>query len=78
MISLKKYVLTLQLDSTKEAEMVGAKEGYGHVNVNQYTEDLYRNNKVQITIPTRRTALGALFRSWQYSKMGILNCVLKQ
>ena len=76
-MTLKKYVLTLQLDSTKEAELVGAKEGYGHVNVSNYTEDLYRNNKVQITIPTRRTYLGATLRSLQYSKMGILNCVVK-
>ena len=71
----RRYVLTLILESCKEAELVGAKEGYGHVNVNQYTEDLYRNNKVLITIPTKRTYLGAALRSLQYSKMGILNCV---
>ena len=76
-MTLKNYVVTVQLDSTKEAELVGAKEGYGHVNINTYNEDLYRNNKVQLTIPTRRTLLGAVMRCAQYSRMGILNCFVK-
>lgn len=76
-MTLKNYVIAVQLDSTKEAELVGAKEGYGHVNVNSYTDDLYRNNKVQLTIPTPRTYLGAMIRSSQYSKMGIFNCVVR-
>lgn len=74
-MGLRNYVITVQLDSTKEAGRVAIKEGYGNVNVNNYTEELYMNNKVQLTIPTRRTYLGALFRSAQYSKLGILNCI---
>lgn len=77
MIGSKNYVIMVQLDGTKEAELVGAKEGYGHVNINEYTEDLYRNNKVQLTIPTRRNYLSAIKRSIEYSKMGILNCIVK-
>ncbi|MDT3388628.1 MAG: hypothetical protein LIR46_12850 [Bacteroidota bacterium] len=77
MIGSKNYVIMVQLDGTKEAELVGAKEGYGHVNINNYTEDLYRNNKVQLTIPTRRNYLSAIKRSIEYSKMGILNCIVK-
>lgn len=73
----KHYVITLQLDSSKEAEMVGAKEGYGHCNRDQYAEDLYRSNKVQLTIPTRRTWLGAIKKSWEYSRMGILHCIMR-
>lgn len=76
-MSLKNYVITVQLDSCKEAEFVGTKEGYGHVNVNNYTEDLYRNNKVQLTIPTRRTYLGAVRRALQYFRHGIFCCVIK-
>ncbi len=77
MIGSKNYVIMVQLDGTKEAELVGAKEGYGHVNINEYTEDLYRNNKVQLTIPTRRNYFSAIKRSIEYSKMGILNCIVK-
>lgn len=76
-MTLKKYVIMVQLDSPKEAELVAAKEGYGTVNVNAYTEDLCRNNKVQLTIPTRRSWLGATMRAWSYSRMGILNCIVK-
>lgn len=74
-MTLKNYVITVQLDSAKEAGRVATKEGYGAVNVNDYTEDLYKNNKVQLTIPTRRTYIGALLRSAQYSRLGILNCI---
>lgn len=73
----KQYLIMLQLDSCKDAELVSAKEGYGNVNVNSFTEDLYRNNKVRITIPTQRRYLSAVFRSLQYSKMGILNCIVQ-
>lgn len=76
-MTLKKYVIIVQLDSCKEAEFVGAKEGYGHVNVNNYTEELYMNNKVQLTIPTKRTFLGALRQCIQYFRMGIFCCILK-
>lgn len=74
----RQWLVMVQLDSTKEAAMVSSMEGYGNVNVNQYTEDLYRNNKVQLTIPTLRTYYGATKRLKQYSNMGILGCVIKQ
>ena len=67
----------VQLDSSKDAMLVSAKEGYGNVRIDNYTEDLYRNNKVQLTIPTLRTWFGAMKKSAEYSQMGILNCVLK-
>lgn len=73
----RNYVIMLQLDSCKDAELVSAKEGYGNVNVNSFTEDLYRNNKVRLTVPTQRTYLSAILRSIQYSKMGILNCIVR-
>ena len=73
----KQYAIMVQLDSTKEATLVSSKEGYGNVRVDQYTEDLYRNNKVQLTIPTPRNYFGALKRSAEYSNMGILNCIVK-
>ena len=68
----------VQLDSTKEAAMVSSIEGYGKVTINDFTEDLYRNNKVQLTIPTLRTYYGAAKRLKQYSNMGILGCIIKQ
>ena len=73
----KQWLIMVQLDSTKEASMVSSIEGYGNVQVNNYTEDLYRNNKVQLTIPTPRTYFGAVKKSKQYSNMGILNCIVK-
>ncbi len=73
----KQWLIMVQFDSSKEASMVSSMEGYGKVNVNEYTEDLYRNNKVQLTIPTPRRYWGAVRRSKQYSNMGILNCVIK-
>ena len=76
-MTLKKYVIIVQLDSTKEAELVAAKEVYGTVNVNAYTDDLCRHNKVQLTIPERRSWFGAMMRAWSYSRMGILNCIIK-
>lgn len=73
----KQYSIMVQLDSTKEAALVSATEGFGDVRVDQYTEDLYRNNKVQLTMPTPRNYFGALKRSAEYSNMGILNCIVK-
>lgn len=73
----KKYVIMVQLDSTKEAELVSSMEGYGNVRIDQVTEEFYRNNKVQLTIPTKRRYIGAIKRSTQYSNMGILNCIVK-
>ncbi len=73
----KQWRIMVQLDSSKDAMLVSAKEGYGNVRIDNYTEDLYRNNKVQLTIPTLRTWLGAMKRSAEYSQMGILNCVMK-
>lgn len=73
----KQYKIMVQLDSSKDAMLVSAKEGYGNVRIDNYTEDLYRNNKVQLTIPTLRTWIGAMKKSAEYSQMGILNCVLK-
>lgn len=73
----KQWVIMVQLDSTKDARLVSSKEGYGNVVVNNYTEDLYRNSKVRLTIPTQRTYWGAVKRSKEYSKMGILNCIIK-
>lgn len=73
----KKWAIAVQLDGTKEAMLVSAKEGYGKVRVDNVTEDLYRNNKVQMTIPTLRTYWGALKRSAEYSRMGIFNCIVE-
>lgn len=73
----KRYKVMVQLDSSKEATLVSSKEGYGNVRVDEYTEELYRSNKVQLTIPTLRTYFGALKRSAEYSEMGILNCIVK-
>lgn len=75
---LKKiWGIMVQLDSSKEARLVAGMEHYGDVVVNQYTEDLYRNNKVQLTIPTPRRYFAAVRRSMKYSDMGILNCIIK-
>ena len=65
----KQYLIMLQLDSVKEAAMVSSIEGYGKVNVNGYTEDLYRNNKVQLTIPTPRRYYSAVKRLLKYSNL---------
>ena len=73
----KRYVIMLQLDSGKEATLVSSKEGYANVRIDEASEDLYRNNKVQLTIPTLRTYFGAMRRSLQYSNMGIFNCITK-
>lgn len=75
---LKKiWGIMVQLDSSKEARLVAGMEHYGDAVVNQYTEDLYRNNKVQLTIPTPRRYFAAVRRSMKYSDMGILNCIVK-
>ena len=73
----KQFLIMVQVDSTKDATLVASKEGYGNVRIDTYTEDLYRNNKVQLTIPTPRTYYGAMRRCSEYSQMGILNCFIK-
>lgn len=74
----KRYLIMLQLDSVKEAAIVSSIEGYGKVNTNAYTEDLYRNNKVQLTIPTPRRYYSAARRLLRYADMGILGCIIRQ
>lgn len=74
----KQYLVMVQIDSTKEATMVGSMEGYSNVRIDNMTEDLYRNNKVQLTIPTPRRYFSAVKRCMKYSDMGILSCIIKQ
>ena len=74
----KQYLIVVQLDSTKEAEMVADEEGFGAARIDQYTEDLYRNNKVQMTLPPKTTYFGAIRKSMIYSKKGILHCIKKK
>ncbi len=76
-MNLRKYVIRVQLDSCKDAEMVAVKEGYESAAINNYTEDLYKNNKVQLTIPTRRTFWGAVRQSIEYGRLGIFNHIVK-
>ena len=72
----KTWGIMVQLDSSKEARLVAGMEHYGDVIVNQYTEKLYTENKVQLTIPTPRRYWAAVRRSMRYSNMGILSCVV--
>ena len=74
----KKYVNTVMLDSCKDAILVSGMEGYGNVNVNYENEELFRDNKVILTIPTERHYISAVIRSLRYSSMGIMNCILKR
>lgn len=74
---MKKYRIMVQLDSVKEAAMVAAIEGYGEANLDKQIDEVYRNNKVRMTIPTERSYLSAVKRSLQYSKYGIMNCIIK-
>lgn len=74
---MKKYRIMVQLDSVKEAATVAAIEGYGEANLGKQVDDVYRNNKVRMTIPTERNYWSAAKRSLQYSKYGILNCIIK-
>ena len=74
----KKYMIMLQIDSTKEAAIIGSMEGYGSIRDDRFTEELYMNRKVQITIPTLRTYWGAAKRLRKYSEKGILGCIIER
>ena len=60
------------MDNVKDAQIVSGMESYGEVNYQM--KDYY---PVTIILPRRRTLIGAIFRSYRYSKMGIYNCIIR-
>ncbi len=69
----------VQIDCAKDALLVNGKEGftsYENVAFDNQTEDVYRYQKVQMITQKPRLYIGAVRRSLEYSKMGILNCII--
>ncbi len=69
----KDWYNALILDNPKDATLVSGKEGYGHVNAGM--NDMY---PISLILQKPRRWITALRKSWEYSKMGIFNCVVKQ
>ena len=69
----KDYKNVLILDNEKDAILVATKEHLGPIN--QDFPDIY---PVTMELPKKRSYLGAMKRSSDYSKMGIFNLICKQ
>jgi len=67
----KKYNNVLILDNMKDALLYSAKEGWGGVN-----REMMNIFPLQVTIPKRRSYLGAIMKSLEYHKIGIFNLIL--
>jgi len=70
---LKKWTNVVLLESFKEAALVGRAEDLGGVNMNM-SEDIFPLN---MEMPERRTLIGALHKSLEYSRMGLFNIIIK-
>lgn len=68
----KEYLNALILDNAKDATLVAGMEGYGSVNYGM--KDIY---PVTLVLQKPRRYILALFKSAQYSRMGIFNCIVR-
>ena len=68
----KRYRNVVRIENPKDAILVVGMEGQG--NVEFYPNDELPTMRV---LKKQRMYLSALLRSARYSKMGILNCILK-
>lgn len=67
----RKYNNILILDNMKDAMLYGAKEGWG--SANSAMNGIF---PLQVTIPKKRSYLGAVMKSLEYHKIGIFNLIL--
>lgn len=74
MAILKKWTNVVLLDNFKDVTLVGRAEDLGGINYDM-PEDIF---PLTMEMPERRTKLGALRKSNQYSKMGLFNLIVKQ
>lgn len=73
MFGTKRWTNVVLLDSFKDATLVGRSEDLPGVNYGM-PEDIFPLN---MEMPERRTKLGALRKSIQYSRMGLFNIIVK-
>ena len=69
----KKYLLSVILDNSKDAQLVAAKEGYGNVNAGM--NDIY---PLTLIIQKPRRYLSAMLRCKEYFKMGIYCTIISR
>lgn len=69
----KKWTNVVVLDSVKDAALVGRAEDLPEVNYG-INPDIFPLN---MEMPERRSKLGAIRKSVQYSRMGIFNIIVK-
>ena len=72
-MGIRKWTNVVLLDSFKDAALVGRAEDLPAVNYGM-SEDIFPLN---MEMPERRTKIGALRKSLEYSRMGIYNIILK-
>lgn len=73
MLGVKRWTNVVLLDSFKDATLVGRAEELGGINYNM-PEEIFPLN---MEMPERRTKLGALIKSLQFSRMGLYNIIVK-
>ena len=73
MLGSKRWSYVVLLDSFKDAALIGRAEDLPSINYNM-PEDIFPLN---MEMPERRTKLGALLKSIQYSRMGLYNIIVK-
>ena len=73
MIGQKRWTNVVLLDSFKDAALIGRTEDLGGINYN-LPEEIFPLN---MEMPEKRTKIGALWKSMQYSRMGLYNLIVK-
>jgi hypothetical protein len=72
MVCFKKHKNVIRLEDAKEGLMAIGMEGTENVDI--CLNDTFPQTRI---LPTKRTYLGAIIRSLRYSRMGIMNCIIK-
>lgn len=73
MLGQKRWTNVVLLDSFKDATLIGRAEDLPDINY-EMPEDIFPLN---MELPERRTKIGALLKSLQYSRMGLYNLIVK-
>lgn len=73
MLGRKKWTNVVLLDNFKDAALIGRAEDLGGINY-EMPEEIFPLN---MEMPEKRTKLGALRKSVEYSRMGLYNLIVK-
>ena len=73
MLGRKKWTNVVLLDNFKDAALIGRAEDLGGINY-EMPEEIFPLN---MEMPEKRTKLGALRKSMEYSRMGLYNLIVK-